>query len=899
MRIKGVIEKDKEYLDSGENPPKGVPVHTGPHQGKFYNTEDAEKIASPISGKEIMEKFNLLAGKPIGEVKEFLTNKVMDGELKIDDKDSAYSMAEQYIKEKGLKKSMDSAIITKGVNNMPYVMGIIKRGIPPGMRQAKTGEKADWLGPRGGKYKKIRQNETKEVKPIESGAAENEIKEYKTFGKDTISYLDNLQKQWAQDSEKYNKEDVDEETQIRVSNTVYITGLINKSLERKPEEVGETLFMCSEGGKVHGIALTRPQEDDTLEVRYLTSSPSIVAERERKGVGTALMYKIIKQAKEAGVKKIILHPVYDAFNYYKKIGFEYIKDKDDIPTLTMLPKHMDKFLSKFESKKITKAEGFMPYEFGEYDMSGVFKLEDLYTPLVANIGFKSGIKNKGINPDFRMYSNVKPAASDFDAKVPYERVGEIGNVAVSPRVRGIIEGGRGKKTQLQQPGGKDMGNKPKIKGIIKKSMDDNKEQPNKIFNVKIRAIKERGVPTNEPHEHVAGTVKVKGLIDKCIHPKIDIEKTETLKPPKGSTASALNQQNQALSMQFQAQAAKIGTSNAPMPVQKDFDNEFYKTERPPFDADDEREYYAEFDEPREERLIGQKKNWKEQKIGGEKENKIKYHNDKEIKINNERQNPSIEEKSDDPKEIKQRLLGNIQHFLEKYEEDNKMNNKEKNQLSGIKKNIAKLNVDEDGNMWNDEDSNFGGGKETINSFNKKHNLPSSPDINKPEDNKEVIKDINMFLKGYESLAYLGNELSDDRLFDIFKKAVQVNEDKNLNIKMNNEDRIAKIIAIDGVAHALHMNKNEDGTSQYKVLDDLAIISKGFGEKERDTRLIIMNNPNAAKDIEKLLKLEILQKSGVERSSKFWKLLEKAIKIGVQKLSDFELVALREWLYAKM
>jgi hypothetical protein len=88
----------------------------------LQNTSPAEKITSPISGKEIMEKFNLLAGKPIGEVKEFLTNKVIDGELKQDDKESAYSMAEQFIKEKGLKKSFDNNI---------WIEGIIKKGSTP------------------------------------------------------------------------------------------------------------------------------------------------------------------------------------------------------------------------------------------------------------------------------------------------------------------------------------------------------------------------------------------------------------------------------------------------------------------------------------------------------------------------------------------------------------------------------------------------------------------------------------------------------------------------------------------------------------------------------------------------------------------------------------------------
>ena len=136
----------------------------------------SEKIISPISGKEIMEKFNLLAGKTIGEVKEFLTNKVMDGELKIDDKDSAYSMAEQYIKEKGLKKSFNNDIIEKSGGNTMWVEGIIKKGssfsgpnmpasIPSQFRMYVSSPsqipkgKQPYKGSRGGMFYDIRGNE--------------------------------------------------------------------------------------------------------------------------------------------------------------------------------------------------------------------------------------------------------------------------------------------------------------------------------------------------------------------------------------------------------------------------------------------------------------------------------------------------------------------------------------------------------------------------------------------------------------------------------------------------------------------------------------------------------------------------------------------------------------------
>lgn len=65
-----------------------------------------EKIGSPINGKEIMEKLSVPAGRMVGEIKEYLTNKVVEGELSPDDKDKALEMAKKFMEDKNITKSM-------------------------------------------------------------------------------------------------------------------------------------------------------------------------------------------------------------------------------------------------------------------------------------------------------------------------------------------------------------------------------------------------------------------------------------------------------------------------------------------------------------------------------------------------------------------------------------------------------------------------------------------------------------------------------------------------------------------------------------------------------------------------------------------------------------------------
>jgi hypothetical protein len=227
-------------------------------------------------------------------------------------------------------------------------------------------------------------------------------------------------------------------------------------------------------------------------------------------------------------------------------------------------------------------------------------------------------------------------------------------------------------------------------------------------------------------------------------------------------------------------------------------------------------------------------------------------------LTNEKEDDEEVEKS--PSNLKTKLLSGIEHFLEKYEKEDGSNPLPYNTISKSK-----------------ESANIGSGS----------------------DNITLESTLNTFLKGYERLAYLGNDLNDKKLSSLYDLADDINKNKQFDLSLDGSSRLEKVISIDSVAHNLHKQKNEDGSSQYQLLDELADISKSFGERERNTRLIIVNDPTKVENVEKLLNLEILQKGVLEKSGRFWKMFEKAIRVGVEKLSDYEVIALREWIYAKI
>lgn len=164
--------------------------------------------------------------------------------------------------------------------------------------------------------------------------------------------------------------------------------------------------------------------------------------------------------------------------------------------------------------------------------------------------------------------------------------------------------------------------------------------------------------------------------------------------------------------------------------------------------------------------------------------------------------------------------------------------------------------------------------------------------------------IDKFLKGYKKLAVFSKSLDNDSLNQIYKDSQTINNIKGLSIQdLIEEERLDKVIYIDSVAHALHQDKFENGTSRYKILDDLADISKAIGEKNRMDRLILLNNPMGKNNLSNLAGgVQVLLKGNgpsLEKSNSFWRIFEKYLKFGREKLSDQELILMREWLYVKV
>lgn len=163
------------------------------------------------------------------------------------------------------------------------------------------------------------------------------------------------------------------------------------------------------------------------------------------------------------------------------------------------------------------------------------------------------------------------------------------------------------------------------------------------------------------------------------------------------------------------------------------------------------------------------------------------------------------------------------------------------------------------------------------------------------------QNVQSFLQGYSRLALLSKSYTLDEIADLYKTAQQVNVYKGFNIPLPEAQmRIDRVIFIDSIAHHLHQFKEPNGAAVYKQLDKLADISKSAGEKERDDRLLILDNPMNIKRLAKMNNLDIIQKGVIlDRGQSFWRLFEKGLKDGVETLSDMELIVLREWLYSKV
>ena len=60
-------------------------------------SQDISALASPLDGQELMARLRLKPGKRLGELKEYLTNEVVEGRLAPDDKDGAERLARAYL----------------------------------------------------------------------------------------------------------------------------------------------------------------------------------------------------------------------------------------------------------------------------------------------------------------------------------------------------------------------------------------------------------------------------------------------------------------------------------------------------------------------------------------------------------------------------------------------------------------------------------------------------------------------------------------------------------------------------------------------------------------------------------------------------------------------------------
>jgi poly(A) polymerase len=142
---------------------------------EVINTQKPNEIVSPISGKEIMDTFGLKAGRAIGSIKDYLTGKVVEGELNEGDKETANKLVISLLNE--------NPELTKS-----FILNSIKKAriyLTRGHEELPSG-KTLMFGPRGGRYY---ESELEVYRHLWAQVKERQFKEKRIT--EVINYLEN------------------------------------------------------------------------------------------------------------------------------------------------------------------------------------------------------------------------------------------------------------------------------------------------------------------------------------------------------------------------------------------------------------------------------------------------------------------------------------------------------------------------------------------------------------------------------------------------------------------------------------------------------------------------------------------------------------------------------------
>ncbi len=241
-------------------------------------------------------------------------------------------------------------------------------------------DKQIFIGPRQGKYYESQVNEKISS---ENFASIDNIYEENNFSDPKIKeYLNNELARWKKEYEEI-KDSVDISLKDRMMNSclLFAFGIeeANSGTASKAFFYRDKITNNIEGGAFIDRSF---DWDHRAYVRSLFSSPKAIGKRDIKGIGTTLLVKITNNALENDKDSVVLTPLNDAVNFYKKLRF-----KGNIDKMYLEKEDMIKFVKKFE-KDINKSFDLMTPE-------EIYNLEEKYSCLAGKLHYNT-IKKEGV-----------------------------------------------------------------------------------------------------------------------------------------------------------------------------------------------------------------------------------------------------------------------------------------------------------------------------------------------------------------------------------------------------------------------------------------------------------------------------------------------------------------------